>query len=246
MMPAYEAYAPLNTLKPFAENVWIVDGPEIAMHYLGMTLPFPTRMTIVRLRSGELWVHSPIAWDDSLALDIARLGPVAWLVAPNTLHYEYLPEWQRRFPAARSFGPAALANSKRHAMRIDEALTATPPECWESQFDLCLVPGTILTEVDFFHCASKTLIITDLIENFEKGRVRRPWLRRAMQVFGAADPDGKAPYDMQLTFLGHRSEVRASVERMIAWQPERIIIAHGRCYERNGVRELERAFRWVL
>jgi hypothetical protein len=76
--------------------------------------------------------------------------------------------------------------------------------------------------------------------------VRNFWLRWAMQVFGAADPDGKAPYDMQLSFLGHRSELRGAAKRMIGWAPERIILAHGRCYDRDGVRELQRAFRWVL
>jgi hypothetical protein len=33
---------------------------------------------------------------------------------------------------------------------------------------------------------------------------------------------------------------------MIGWAPERIILAHGRWYPRDGVAELERAFRWVL
>jgi hypothetical protein len=63
---------------------------------------------------------------------------------------------------------------------------------------------------------------------------------------GAADPDGKAPIDMRLSLLGHRAEVRKSVERMVAWAPERIILSHGRCYEANGMVELRRAFRWIL
>jgi hypothetical protein len=33
---------------------------------------------------------------------------------------------------------------------------------------------------------------------------------------------------------------------MIAWNPERVILAHGRWYERDGAQELRRAFRWVL
>jgi hypothetical protein len=49
-----------------------------------------------------------------------------------------------------------------------------------------------------------------------------------------------------LTFWRHRNALRAAVERMIAWQPERIIIAHGRWYEGNYEAELRRAFRWVL
>ena len=38
---------------------------------------------------------------------------------------------------------------------------------------------------------------------------------------------------------------RASLAQMLAWQPEKIILAHGRCYERDAVAELKRAFRWL-
>jgi Ni,Fe-hydrogenase III small subunit len=51
---------------------------------------------------------------------------------------------------------------------------------------------------------------------------------------------------MQWSFRPYRRDVRAAVERMIEWMPEKIVIAHGRCYESEGVRELQRAFRWVL
>jgi hypothetical protein len=51
---------------------------------------------------------------------------------------------------------------------------------------------------------------------------------------------------MQLSFIGRRRQLRAAVERMIAWDPRRIILAHGRCYEEKGTEELRRAFRWIL
>jgi hypothetical protein len=43
-----------------------------------------------------------------------------------------------------------------------------------------------------------------------------------------------------------REDLRNAVTQMIAWDPERIILAHGRWYERNGKAELKRAFRWLL
>lgn len=243
---AYEPYAPLQTLKAFADDVWIADGPQIGMHYLGLTLPFPTRMTVVRLPSGVLWVHSPIAWSDALAESLARLGPVRHLVAPNTLHYWYLPEWRDRFPEARAYGAPGLDRQAKRPLALDETLGDAPPEAWEGALDQCLVRGKLLTEVDFFHRSSRTLILTDLIENFEPKRVRNPVLRWLVRVSGAADPDGKAPIDMQLSFLPHRRSVREAVARMLAWGPERIVLSHGRCYPANGEAELRRAFRWIL
>jgi hypothetical protein len=243
---AYEPYVPLETLKPFADEVWLADGPEIGMSYLGLTIPFPTRMTAVRLPSGDLWVHSPIAWSDRIAASLADLGRVRHLVAPNTLHYWYLPDWRDRFPEARTYGAPGLARTAKRHLVLDETLGDEAPEAWEGAFDQCVASGSLLTEVDFLHRATRTLVITDLIENFEPRRVRNPFLRWLMQVTGAADPDGKAPIDMQLSFIGRRSELRKAAERMLGWAPEKIILSHGRCYDTNGAAELKRAFRWIL
>jgi hypothetical protein len=242
---AYVPYAPLNTLKPFAKDVWTVDGGEIGFRYFGTTLQVSTRMTIVRLSDGDILIHSPTEWDSDLAADIGDLGPVRHLVAPATLHYWFLPEWQAHFPRARSYGPPGFSRKARRRVQVDEWLGHRSPATWGDDFEQCLVSGGLFTEVDFFHRPSRTLILTDIIENFEPVRIRRPVLRWLMQAFGAADPDGKAPYDMQLSFLWHRAQVRAAARQMIAWAPEQIVIAHGRCYRSNAVEELRRAFRWV-
>lgn len=243
---AYAPYDPLETLKPFADQVWIADGPEIGMSFLGLTFPFPTRMTVVRLPSGDLWLHSPIAWSERVARAIKDLGRVRHLVAPNTLHTSYLSSWRDRFPEARTYGAPGLAGRAKIRLVLDETLSEEAPHAWEGAFDQCVTRGSVLTEVDFLHRTSRTLILTDLIENFEPQRVRNSLLRWLIRMAGAADPDGKAPIDMRLSFLGHRGALRKSVERMVAWAPERIILSHGRCYEANGIVELRRAFRWIV
>ena len=119
---AYAPYDPLETLKPFANQVWIVDGPEICMSVLGLTFHFPTRMTVVRLPSGDLWLHSPIAWSERLARSIANLGPVRRLIAPNAFHYRILASggiaFLRRAPMARQDlqrKPRPVWSSTRHS-----------------------------------------------------------------------------------------------------------------------------------
>jgi len=69
------------------------------------------------------------------------------------------------------------------------------------------------------------------------------WLTR---IGGVRDPHGGMPRDMRLSFRQHKAVLRAAIERMIAWKPERIILAHGRWYTRAGTDELRRAFRWLL
>ena len=71
-MPRREAtYPPLNTLKPVADAVWIVDGPMIRFDVLGLRLPFPTRMTLIRL-AGGLFVHSPTPLTPARELERGR------------------------------------------------------------------------------------------------------------------------------------------------------------------------------
>ncbi|MDQ3860180.1 MAG: hypothetical protein M3266_01200, partial [Actinomycetota bacterium] len=57
--------------------------------------------------------------------------------------------------------------------------------------------------------------------------------------------DEKTPVDLRLTFLGRKDEARASLEPVLAWESEKVIVAHGRWYYRDGHRELRRAFRWL-
>ncbi len=241
-----EPYAPLGVLEPIGPGIWVADGPVIGFRWLGTTWPFTTRMTIVRLEGGGLWVHSPIEPGPELASAVDRLGPVRHLVAPNRLHYWWLPAWQRRYPGALGWAsPDNQTRALRHGARLDERLGDASPLAWRGQIEQALAPGWFMTEAVFFHTLSRTLILTDLIENFEARRIRSPLLRFLCRVAGALDPDGKAPIDLRMTFLGRGREVQAAVRRMIGWRPERIVIAHGRWYRENAIEELKRAFRWV-
>ncbi|WP_254564947.1 hypothetical protein [Oscillatoria sp. HE19RPO] len=51
--PDFALYEPIGTLKAVDENIWIADGPIVKMAMYGTSIPFPTRMTLVRLRNGE-------------------------------------------------------------------------------------------------------------------------------------------------------------------------------------------------
>jgi hypothetical protein len=241
-------YHPLNTLKPVASDIWIADGPLVKMAALGMRVPFPTRMTVVRLADGGLWCHSPIAPDEALFAAIDALGPVHHLVSPNLLHYAHIAAWKRRYPQATAWaspGVRRRAASQHIEVAFDADLDDAPPPDWAATIDQLRFRGSrALQEIVFLHRASATLILTDLIENFEAEKLPTA-MRWMARLGGVADPDGKAPLDMRLTYLGHKDEARACLARMLAWQPQRVILAHGRCYLDNAPAELARAFRWL-
>ena len=241
-------YPPLFVLKPVAADIWLVDGPAISFY----GLPFPTRMTIVQLKDGGIWLHSPVAFRPHLLAQIQQLGPIQHLVAPNWLHYAYLPEWQQACPKALvwlSPGVKERAESRQLALHGDYALgfaaESTAAERWPEDLLSLQVKGSSLhQEVVFFHIQSKTLILTDLIENFELEKCPL-WARPLFWLAGNYDPDGKAPADMRWSFRHGKGPLRIALQQMLAWQPKRIILAHGRWYPDNAVAELTRAFRWV-
>ena len=243
MSDAVEAYEPVNTLKPVDTDIWIVDGPVITFK----KLPFPTRMTIVRLASGDLFVHSPTELTEPLKAEIDALGPVRHLVSPNKIHYWWIGAWGDVYPNAIKWAsPGARPAAEKQGWRFDRDLGADPDATWADDIDQFIVRGSrVLPEVIFFHKRSRCLILADLIENFEPSKVRSVFLRTLFKLVGIADPNGGMPFDLRLTDWGRRDAIAAAVGRMIAWNPQRIILSHGRWYPDNGVAELRRAFRWI-
>lgn len=236
-------YAPLDEPKPLGPDIWIVDGP--AIRFYGM--PFPTRMTVIRLASGDLMLISPLRLTDSLRARVEALGRVAHLISPNWIHYAYLGEWQRACPGAvvwASPGVRQRAAKNKVAIAFDRDLGDGPPP-WAGEVAQLLVEGSRLhREWVFFHHASAVLVLTDMIENFEPWAFSW-WGRPLAQVAGVLAPDGKAPIDMRWSFRRGRDQLRASVAQMIAWAPKTIVVAHGRCFHGDGAAELRRAFRWA-
>ncbi len=241
-----DTYRPLWVLKYVAPEIWVVDGPEIEFRYLGFHMPFPTRMTVVRLRDGSLWLHSPIEPTGDLVDAVSDLGPVRHIVAPNRLHYWWVAAWADIFKSADVHLAPGLPKAAKRPLPPGRPLVSATSEAWAEEIAQITVAGDLFSEVVFFHRASRTLILTDLIENFEPQRIRSWAFRQAVRLAGCVDPDGKAPVDMRLTFLRHRRALREAVLQMLEWQPERVIIAHGRWYEANATSNLCRAFRWVL
>lgn len=243
-----ELYEPINVPKSIADNIWIVDGPIVKMAMYRTAIPFPTRMTIVRLNNGDLWCHSPIALTEDLKSTISKLGSVRHLISPNKIHYAHINSWCRAYPEATAWASPGV---RERAAQQDIEVTfnadlgeASPPE-WADNIEQLIFHGSrFMDEVVFLHKSTSTLILADLIENFEPKKVSTKY-RWLLRLAGAADPDGKAPFDLRMTFWGRKKQAYQCYKRILEWQPEKIILAHGRWYESNGVRELNRAFRWL-
>jgi hypothetical protein len=237
-------YPPLDSLKPVADDIWIVDSGPLRAYALSI----PVRMTVVRLQGGELWLHSPTRYTLGLKEAISALGRISHLIAPSVAHWSFVKEWQQQCPQATAWAAPGLSERslvKKSGVRFDAILGPPPPE-WAGELEQINVPGGFgVNEVAFFHRQSRTLILTDLVENFEPQKLSRT-MRPLICLAGAMAPDGKAPLHYRFAINRKREQAAAAARGIIAWAPERVIFAHGRWFESEGTRRLRRSLRWLL
>jgi hypothetical protein len=237
-------YSPIDTLKPVAENIWIVDSGPLKI--AGM--PIPVRMTVIRLRSGSLLLHSPTKFGFELKARLEDQGPIGYLVAPNTAHWSFIEEWQSHCPDTECWAAPGLKERPvvaKSNLRIHNELSNLAPAAWSDEIETVIVPGMGLTEVAFFHRPTKTLVLTDLVVNVEPDKL--PLLEAiGAKLVGASAPHGKAPIYARMAILAKRDEASTAARKLVDLQPERVIFAHGKWFEADGTRRLRQSLDWLL
>lgn len=227
-------------LYPVGEDIWTGDGPTVFVAGFG----YPTRMVVIRLSGGGLFIWSPIGLSDELRTTLDRLGPVRHVVAPNALHHLFIGEWRAVYPAATVHGLPELRASKP-GLLLDSELGDDPEPNWSHDIDQVVVRGNRITsEVVFFHRRSRTVIFADLIQHFERGWFKgwRGWVARMDRLTA---PEPAVPMKFRLAFTD-RDIARLAIRQIMAWPIENIVMAHGQTVERGGRVVVARAFRWLL
>jgi hypothetical protein len=227
-------------LVPFGEELWVADGPVCYFY----SFPYPTRMAVIRLANGDLFVWSPVRLDAALRAEVDALGPVRHLVEPNALHHLFLPDWVKAYPSARAYAPPGL-KKKRRDIRFDAELGDAPEPGWAGQIEQIVLKGSVaLTEIIFFHDRSRTALICDSIQSFPRNWFKG-WRGLLARLDGIVQPGIGAPREWRLSFL-NRKAARTAVERLLALAPERVVLAHGDMAASNGVELIRRGFAWLL
>ena len=227
-------------LEEFALGLWIAAGAECVV----AGFRYPTRMVIVRLANGGLWVWSPVALGPELRRAVDRLGPVRHVVAPNSLHHVFLAEWLAAYPEARVHAAPGLA-TKRSDLRFDADLSDAPDPDWEGEIAQVVVEGNLITrEVVFLHAASGTVLFTDLIQHFPK-RWFAGWRAVVARLDLMAAEAAEVPRKFRLAFV-NRGAARRAVRRILDWPVEHVIMAHGAPIRGGGAAALRRIFRWLV
>ena len=195
-------------IEPFGPDIWVANGPNVAV--IGPVM-LPTRMVVVRLQDGSLWINSPIEATRMEMAEVERLGPVRDLVSPAKLHRWRLAAWNAAYPNARTWAPP-------------EIFADTPPAQWANDLDQVVFGGNaFVREVEFFHLKSRTLIFNDFIQNYAP-QPRRPLLDFFLKISGTRG--GGVPNDIKWT-MTRKELARRSLRKLLSWDFDNLIVAHG-------------------
>jgi hypothetical protein len=207
---------------------------------------FDARMTMIRLSSGDLMLHSPCNITASIAQEIAALGHVAHIVAPGNFHHMFVASAQAVFPSAKTWICPGV-ETRQPGLKYDGRLGDTAPPDWAGEIDQVLVEGTrIMREVAMFHRASRTLILVDLIENFtdatpHTGGALKFLFKYVLRMWNNPRP---AP-EYRMGWSDHAAAAQ-SLRRILAWNFERIVLSHGDLIEHDAHDVAARAWAGVL
>ena len=156
--------------------MWVFEQPQ-SLGFSNVTTN--VRMVVIKLKSGGLWIHAPIAPTKECIKLLQELdAPVEYIVLP-TFAYEhkiFVGPFSRRFPKAQVYVapkqwswpinlPAQLFGifpTKNGILRNDD--TSTP---WADEIEQKVLVSSVgigpYIEVAFFHKKTRTLLVTDAV-----------------------------------------------------------------------------------
>ena len=224
------------------DQIWVLEYP---VRFAGMDLF--GRTTIIKLENGELIIHDPCEINDLVKKEIDAIGIVKYIVAPGTYHHLFVTDFQRKYPNAETFLCPGL-EQKRQDIQFDWILGNKSDHRWEDTIDQVLVYGTkYIWEAAFFHKPSKTLILVDLLENIgddyqhSANLLLRFWWKIVFRMWN--NPKAAPEYQMG---WGNKRIVKNGLDKILSWNAERVILAHGETIEDNINKVLGAAWHKVL
>jgi len=225
----------MSALQAVTDGIWCVSS-----HQSFFGIHVGTRMCVVRLRNGSLLLHSPVAIAPPLLAEIDALGPVRHIVCPNLYHHLYAGEAVAAWPQALLHGPASLQR-KRKDLRFGATLTETPHADWADELQLIHIDGCLLDETVFYHPATRTLIASDLVENFSHAdHLPTRWYLKIGGIFGHV-----GWHRLMRVVYRDRKAARASVERILALPFERVVLAHGDVLTQRAREQVRQGLAWL-
>jgi hypothetical protein len=222
-----------TSLLPVAENLWLMRYP---LSMLGAQMG--RNVTLIRLRSGKIVVHSSAPFTRQDVATIHKLGDPAWLVEAMLRHDTFSSQGRSAFPDAVYLAPAGFASQAR----VSTLPLFPPPEEWAEELDVVRVLGApSFDEHVFFHRPSHTLIVADLIFNF--GADEPLWTELMLKIAAVGGEHTPGMTRLFKSAIENEEAFRSSMAAILAWDFNRIIVGHGDMIANSGREKLKMALR---
>lgn len=231
-------------LRQIDTDIWAAEQP---LQYCGLNVG--TRMTVIRLNNRDLAVVSPIQLNEALLSQLDKLGIVRHIIAPNLYHYLFADNFKIHYPNA-TFWAAPGLDIKKPELAIDRIIQGDAGSLAD-ELEYVLFNGLrtlglsgydSLNECIFFHRASHTLILTDTAFHFDESF--NAIVQLATKVLGGYK--NLSPSLLERIATTDKQQVRQSASKVLAWDFERVIMAHGSIIERNGKQQFKQGYEQFL
>ena len=221
-------------LVPFAPDIWT---DTRRARFFGIECG--SRMTVVRLRQGGLFVHSPVALDAETRQQVDALGEVRAIVAPSLFHHLHVRGWMDAYPKAHVAACPGL-DWKRSDLPWSSVLGDVPHPIWAGEIEQVYFSARRENEVDFFVPQHKVMICADALLNIST--LPTPSSRLAARLMGNRAPGLGW---MEPLMVRDRRLARRQVDRILAWDFDKIILSHGAMIDAEGPAVVRRAYAWL-
>ena len=135
-----------------ADNIWLFSYPLIA---LGVDLR--RNVTVIRLDSGRLVIHSTARFTEADATQIRGLGEPGWLVEGMIDHDTFSKEGRTAFPNIPFLAPVGF----RDRVDFEVGSLDAASSAWLPELEVIRIDGAPkMAEHVFFHHPSGTLIVS--------------------------------------------------------------------------------------
>lgn len=211
------------TLETLGENIW---AHQDSMPLGGIQLRL--RMTVVKLVCGGLWVHSPTRLSNELQAAIDNIGEVRFIVGPNNGHNLWLNDWQSAYPEAKLYVSPGIV--KKITLGEHQLLDEHFDNIWSEDLERQYMPGvSFFDESVFFHKRSKSLLVTDLIQNHSDAcpsGFAGLMTKCVFRPLGFKDHCIAPPLKMGFT-IKDKAAFKQFIVNIKAWEFDKIVVTHG-------------------
>lgn len=224
------------TLVPVCEDIW-----QVRQALVVNGVPAHTRMTVIRLASGQLWVHSPVAMNAELIAQMQQLGPVAAVVAPNRAHHLFAGAFMQAFPQATLYLAPGLARKRPD---LPGHPLPDEPGSWQPELAYHLWRGMpLINETVWFHARSGTLILTDVCQWWAGAAL--PWQAALWARLTRVRHRMGVPLHVR-ALVRDAEAAAASARQILDWPIRRISVAHDALIEAQAHDQLALALAPLL